>query len=237
MYRSRVRASGEKVRYPDSVRWGVRSPSASRNRILEMLMSGKSGASVARTAPIVNGPEAAAGLTRGGLLGGTGIKTQSELADLDLVTSLQYGLVDPLPVDVRAVQRADVTDQEDITFAAEGRMPAGHRDVIEEDVTVGVTPRADLVRVEQESCTRVRTAKDHQQRRAMTQRIDRCLVLGRQSGIDFGVSTGQRLGRNPDAGYAHRGGVVPSPLFLLGVVVRHDFVCLLPLSCCWSTKC
>ena len=79
-------------------------------------------------------------------------------------------------------------------------MPAGHCDVIEEDVTVGVTPRADLVRGEQKSCTGVRAAKDHQQRRTVTQRIDGCLVLSRQGGIGLGVSIGQRLGRNPDAG-------------------------------------
>src|ERR1035437_3947637 len=177
MYRSRVRASGEKVRYPDSVRWGVRSPSASRKRILEMLMSGKSGASVARTAPIVNGRRAAVGLTRSGLLGGTGIEHQPELADLHLVASLQSGLVDPLPVDVRAVQRAHVTHQEDVTRAAEGRMLAGHRDVIEEDVAVGVTPCADLVSVQQEPCPAVRPAKNHQQRRPRTHCVNCCLVL------------------------------------------------------------
>src|SRR5664280_1512075 len=128
-----------------------------------MLMSGKSGASVARTAPIVNGRRAAVGLTRGGLLGGTGIEHQPELADLHFVASLQIGLVDPLPVDVRAVQRADVTHQEDVTLMAEGRMLARDRDVVEEDVTVGVTPRGDLVRVEQETCTGVWPPEDHQQ--------------------------------------------------------------------------
>src|SRR5664280_540753 len=222
MYRSRVRSSGENVRYPDSVRSGERSPSDSRKRILEMLMSGKSGASVARTAPIVNEPGVAAGLTRGGLLGGTGIEDQSELADLDLVTSLQRGLVDPFPVDVRAVQRADVTDQEDVTFAAKGRMLAGYGDVIKEDVTIRVTPRADLVGVEQESCAGIGATKDHQQRRAVTQRIDRCLVLGRQGAIDLNIGIGQRLGGNSYAGQAHRGRVVPSPLSLLGLFVRHD---------------
>ena len=39
-------------RYPDGVRSGVTSPSASRKRILEMVTSGKSGRSRSRTAPI-----------------------------------------------------------------------------------------------------------------------------------------------------------------------------------------
>src|ERR1019366_1133693 len=173
MYRSRVRSSGENVRYPDSVRWGVRSPSASRKRILEMLTSGKSGASVARTAPIVNGRAVAAWLTPGGLLGGTGIEHQPELADLHLVACLQSGLVDALPVDVGAVQRADVTHQEDVTLAAEGRVLARHRDIVEKDVAVGVTPRGDVVRVEQETCTGVWPTKDHQQGRSGTQCLDR----------------------------------------------------------------
>src|SRR5665648_1206171 len=200
------------------------SPSASRNRILEMLMSGKSGSSAASTAPIANGRGAAVGLTLGGLLGSTGIEHQSELADLDLVASLQSGLIDPLPVDVGAVQGADVAHQEGTTLAVEGRMLARHRDVVKEDVTLGVTPGADLVRVEQESCTGVRPAKDHQQRRALTQRVDRGLVLGRQGGVSVGVcfGPGLRCYRYSDGGQAHGGGVVRSPLFLPGLVVRHD---------------
>src|ERR1019366_8221854 len=117
-----------------------------------MLTSGKSGASVASAVAIVIGRRVADGLTRRGLRRETGIEHEPELADLDLVAGLEDGLVDPLPVDVGAVQGADVVNQEGITLAPESRVLARYRDVVEEDVAVGVTPRADLVRVEQESC-------------------------------------------------------------------------------------
>src|SRR5450631_3178250 len=187
-----------------------------------MLMSGNSGASAASTAPIVNEPGATVELMSAGLLGGTGIEHQPELADLDLVTSLQCGLVDPFPVDVGAVQRTDVAHQEDIALAAKGRMLARDRHVVKEDVTLGMATRADFVRVEQETCTGVRAAKDYQQRRAGTQCLNSGLVLSGQGGVCGGVGIRQRLDRSPDARQAHRGGIEHWPLFLLGLVVGHD---------------
>ena len=87
-----------------------------------------------------------------------------------------------------------------------------------------MTPGADLVGVEQEPGARIRPAKNHQQRRAVTKRVNRGLVLGRQGrvGIGLGVGIRQRLNWYSDAGQAHGRWVVPSPLLPLELVVRHD---------------
>src|SRR5450759_1509310 len=87
--------------------------------------------------------------------GRASIEHETELADLDLVAGLEGGLFDPLPVDVRAVQGADVVDNEVITLATEGCVGAGHGDVVQEYVAVRVATRADLVGVKQDSGPRV----------------------------------------------------------------------------------
>src|SRR4051812_23057386 len=48
-----------------------------------------------------------------------GEEHEAELADLDLVASLQDHVVDPVPVDVGAVQAADVVDPEAVRPTAE----------------------------------------------------------------------------------------------------------------------
>ena len=95
---------------------------------------------------------------------GTGIEHQPELADLDLVAGLEDDFVDPHPVDVGAVQGADITNEEVVTHETEGCVLAGHGDVVEEDVAVGVASRADLVRVKQEPAAAVGTSAYEQQR-------------------------------------------------------------------------
>src|SRR3984893_289987 len=58
MYRSRSMSAAEKRRYPERDLAGSISPSASRKRILEVLMSGNSGRNWASTSPIANWPRA-----------------------------------------------------------------------------------------------------------------------------------------------------------------------------------
>src|SRR3954470_3292177 len=109
-----------------------------------MLTSGKSGWSRARTAPMVIRAGAGPAFTRRGSRRGAcaGVEHQPELADLHLVAGLQGSFVDPLAVDVGAVERADVTDQETVALTAEARVLARDRDVVQEDVAVGVAPGA-----------------------------------------------------------------------------------------------
>src|SRR5688500_3094160 len=107
------------LRYPDAVRAGVTSPSASRKRILEIVTSANSVCRSRSTSPMLwlptaftsaptpsrqpESPTAGSGLT-------TGVVDQAVLADLHLVAVRQLQLVDPVPVDVGAVQAAHVTD-------------------------------------------------------------------------------------------------------------------------------
>src|SRR4051812_37891593 len=100
-----------------------------------MLTSGKSGWSRARTAPMViragAGPAFTRRGSRRGAGAGAGVEHQPELADLHLVAGLQDSFVDPLAVDVGAVERADVTDQETVALTAEARVLARDRDVVQ----------------------------------------------------------------------------------------------------------
>src|SRR5262249_21245040 len=157
--RSLETSAAENLRYPDAVRCGWIKPSDSRNRILEIVTSGKSGRSAWSTAPI----DRVAPIDRAGPPGdspGTGSALRSaevthrtshrwrlphaplttdhpgqehqpELSDLHLVAAGQYGVVHRLTVDVGAVEAADVHDDEIAPLAAELRMPAGDGDVVE----------------------------------------------------------------------------------------------------------
>src|SRR5690606_15965102 len=102
-----------------------------------------------------------------------GEEHQPELADLHLVAVLQqHRPVDPVAVDVGAVEAADVADREALRTAAELRVPTGHGHVIEEDLALGVAAGVDLLGVEQEPAAGARTALDDQQRAAGRQRVD-----------------------------------------------------------------
>ena len=61
MYRSRSMSAAENWRYPERDLAGSISPSASRKRILDVLMSGNSGRSWASTSPMPNWPRADSG--------------------------------------------------------------------------------------------------------------------------------------------------------------------------------
>ncbi len=60
----RSTSAGVNCRYPDRVRVGVTSPSASRKRTLETVTSGNSSARLSTTAPTVRGRPAVGGVTR-----------------------------------------------------------------------------------------------------------------------------------------------------------------------------
>src|SRR5689334_17467117 len=62
-----------------------------------------------------------------------GEEDEAVLADLDLVAVGQLHGVDPVAVDVGAVQRADVGHGEGVAGAVELRVLARDRDVVEED--------------------------------------------------------------------------------------------------------
>src|SRR5581483_11088776 len=67
-----------------------------------------------------------------------GEEHQAVLADLDLVAVVQRHLVDPLPVDVGAVEAAHVGDCEAGRGAAELDVAPRDGDVVEEDVALRV---------------------------------------------------------------------------------------------------
>src|SRR5215207_6808877 len=72
-----------------------------------------------------------------------GEEHQLELADLQLVAGDELAVLDPLPVEVGAVQRADVVDGEAVGAAADLGVAARDGDVVEEDVALGVTAGGD----------------------------------------------------------------------------------------------
>ena len=112
----------------------------------------------------------------------TGQVDEPELADLHLVAPGQGGDVDRLAVDVGAVEAADVVHGEPAALAVELDVPAADRDVVEEDVAVGVPAGGGDVLVEQEPAAGVGAALDHQQGRARGQRLDGAGVrVGRAS--------------------------------------------------------
>ena len=64
MYRSRSMSPAENLRYPERDLAGSISPSVSRKRILDVLMSGNSGRSWASTSPMPNWPRPSGSLMR-----------------------------------------------------------------------------------------------------------------------------------------------------------------------------
>src|SRR4029450_1463015 len=128
-YRSRSTSRRSNWRYPDGLRSGRIRPSASRKRIFEMVTSGNSARSWASTSPmldrlLVDGcavtPRSPVVVTQRP----AGGEREPELADLDLVAVLQRRLLDALPVDVGAVEAADIAHQERVLRGpAELRVP------------------------------------------------------------------------------------------------------------------
>src|SRR4051794_37987782 len=89
-----------------------------------------------------------------------GEEHQPELADLDLVTAGKTGLIDPLPVDIGAVEAPHVPDREDVSAPIELGMSARHGHIVEKDVALRVAPGRGAVTVEKEAAARVRPPFD-----------------------------------------------------------------------------
>ena len=146
---SRSTSPALNLRYPEGVRCGSTSPSASRKRILEMVTSGNSSRSWSSTAPMLSQPrrprrrcrrrhrpsvfaawtfpvprtESGAGQSPAGSRrrpAGTCRSAPRRRCD-------SGDRVDPLPVDVRAVQAADVGDRERRRPARAGTPRGGAR--------------------------------------------------------------------------------------------------------------
>src|SRR3546814_11282324 len=87
---------------------------------------------------------------------------QLERADLELVAIREGRVLDPLPVEVRAVERADVGQAVAVVGLADLGVPAGHGDVVEEDDAVGGAPRGHDRLVEGEAGAGGGAAGDHE---------------------------------------------------------------------------
>ena len=83
----------------------------------------------------------------------TGEEDEPVFADLDLVATRESDVLDALPVDVGAVEAADVPDVKALLAANELRMPPAHRHIVEEDVALRMTPRRREIAVEQEAAS------------------------------------------------------------------------------------
>src|SRR3954470_14902549 len=142
-----------------------------------MVMSGNSPRRWARTSPMLmsTGPRAGEELAAAApenvtVRSGALVRTRSrdedepELPDLYLVAAGERRRLDPLPVDVGAVEAADVAHGEGAALAVELGVPAGDRHVVEEDVAVRMPTAGGHVVVEQEARARVGTPPHHQQR-------------------------------------------------------------------------
>jgi hypothetical protein len=115
-----------------------------------------------------------------------GVEREAELADLDLGAVLEEGRVDADAVEVGAVQRAEVLDLERRALADELGMTAGDRDVVEEDVGVGVAACDRDVGVEEEARALVRAAADDEERGSGRERRDGLLLVGRDHALEAG---------------------------------------------------
>src|SRR4051794_1687579 len=117
------------------------SPWLSRKRIFEIVMSGKSPRSVARTSPIDWWSALIVDPSPGPPLGPTvppatslvaHVEGQVEPTDLDLVAVVERADVDPLAIHVRTVQRPGVAHHEPTPLPDDLAVAAGHSDVVEE---------------------------------------------------------------------------------------------------------
>src|SRR3954452_9107191 len=80
------------------------------------------------------------------------------LADLELVAVLQLVRLDPAPVHVGAVQRAEVVDVDAVAPAHEQRVVARDGHVVEEHLGVGAAPDRHLVAAHEECLARATAA-------------------------------------------------------------------------------
>src|SRR3954449_1947432 len=122
-------------------------------------MSGNSRSSCLQTAPIVSdfGRGACGGAGAPAFSMPTWVLMRSSaevgdlvLADLQLVAVLQLVRLDPAPVHVRAVQRAEVVDVDAVAPAHVQRVVARDGDVVEEHLGIGAAADRHLVAPDEE---------------------------------------------------------------------------------------
>src|SRR4051794_13796541 len=121
------------------------------------------------------------------LSAGSGEEHELELPDLELVAVAQRDLgLDALPVEVGAVERADVAELVPLAAVHDLGVATRHGDVVEEDVAVGVTAGFGDVAVEHELRPGVGTSLDDQHADALGQLVERDgeLVLRLTGGLD-----------------------------------------------------
>ena len=94
---------------------------------------------------------------------------EHEAADLEVGEVVQRRGVDPLVVDVGAVERPDVGHLVAAVDPAHRGVAAGHGDVVEEDVGVGVAPEGGDLAVEHEAAAGVGPAPHDQHAHALGQ--------------------------------------------------------------------
>src|SRR3954452_18780474 len=114
------------------------------------------------------------------------VERQVEAPDLDLVAVLERADVDPLPIHVRAVERARVAHDEAVALADDLAVPARHGDVVEEHRGVGVAADAGDVAGDEEVAPGVR-APGHVAPPAVAR------SLGHKGVPEGGVPTRRRL--------------------------------------------
>jgi len=102
-----------------------------------------------------------------------------ELADLDLVAVCQHRPLHRFPVDIGAVEAADVDDSEFAVLQAELGVPSADGDVVEDDVTAGMSASGCEALIQQEPGTGIGAALDDKKGRAT-----RKALRGRNVGFD-----------------------------------------------------
>src|SRR5665647_2948700 len=159
-------------RYPDGARSGEMRPSASRNRIFEIEMSGNSSWSAFRTWPMLCSGDAITPThaDSGRRRAGTCRSAPRRRHEHD-------GSVRERAVHVRAVEAALVGDRQLTLAALEGAVLPGDRDVVEEDVGLRGATCDNGVRVEQVARAAVLSSDGDQQGRTLWQRLDRSYLL------------------------------------------------------------
>src|SRR5215208_7378760 len=102
-----------------------------------------------------------------------GEEHQLELADLQLVAGDELAVLDPLAVQIGAVEGPDVVDGEAVGAAADLGVAARDGDVVQEDVALGVAAGGHRLLVEQEAAAGVRSAPHDQHGGVLAQLLDR----------------------------------------------------------------
>ena len=151
-------------------------------------------------------------------------ENELELAHLDFVSAFQRRSLDPLPVDICAVQRPDVGDDVVAGLAAELGVPAGHRHVVQEDLAVGMpADPGDLAR-QHVPRPGVRTALDDQNSGPVRQFScgNADLVIGRITGRIFRGEGDRRIGGWQEGRAARRAEIRLRRVPVAAVVAEHS---------------